>query len=92
MYLLKSLGFLFVDALPETKSSHLNQWGWKMSFLLGFGLFSGAKMLVSGVELKRPWQSKGPNPPKATPPSRNKTLISLIKGNQWLIRPYLLGG
>ena len=32
----------FGITLPETNSLHLNHWGWKMSFLLGFGLFSGA--------------------------------------------------
>ncbi len=33
--------------LPETNGLPLKMDGWKMSFLLGFGLFSGA-MLVSG--------------------------------------------
>ena len=33
--------------LPETNSSHLKMDGWKTTFLLGPGLFSGA-MLVSG--------------------------------------------
>ena len=34
--------------LPETNTSHLKVDGWKTSFLLGPGLFSGAKILVSG--------------------------------------------
>ena len=34
--------------LPETNSSPLKMDGWNTTFLLGPGLFSGAKMLVSG--------------------------------------------
>ena len=34
-------------SLPGTKTSHLKIDGWKTSFLLGFGLFSGRTMLVS---------------------------------------------
>ena len=30
------------STLPETNSSHLKHWNWKMSFLLGFGLLVGA--------------------------------------------------
>ena len=37
-----------VYTLPETNSSPLKMDGWKMNFLLGFGLFAGAKMLVLG--------------------------------------------
>ena len=36
------------DTLPETNSLPLKMDGWNTTFLLGFGLFSGAKMLVSG--------------------------------------------
>ena len=36
------------STLSETNRSHLKMNGWNTSFLLGPGLFSGAKMLVSG--------------------------------------------
>ena len=36
------------NTLPETNISHLKMDGWNTNFLLGPGLFSGAKMLVSG--------------------------------------------
>ncbi len=39
--------------LPETNSSPLQMDGWNTTFLLGFGLFSGAKMLVSGRVVPR---------------------------------------
>ena len=34
-------------SLPETNSSHLKIGGWKMNFLLGPGLFSGAFVCCS---------------------------------------------
>ena len=34
--------------LPKTNSLHLKQWGWKMSFLWGFGLFSGVNCSFQG--------------------------------------------
>ena len=35
---------------PETNSSHLKPWGWKVTFLLGSGLFSVAYLAVSFME------------------------------------------
>ena len=43
-----SLRFVPIVTLPETNSSPLKIDGWKMNFLLGPGIFSGTKMLVSG--------------------------------------------
>ena len=42
------------------------------------------------------WESKGPDPPKATPPPINKALLRdylpLVSLNKALLGPYLLGG
>ena len=37
-----------LPSLKQTASLHLKMDGWNTNFLLGPGLFSGAKMLVSG--------------------------------------------
>ncbi len=44
----KFQGQTLKNILPETNGLHLKMDGWKMMFLLGPGLFSGA-MLCSGV-------------------------------------------
>ena len=41
-YQYNEMGYYLYITLPETNSSHLKIDGWKMSLLLGFGLFSGA--------------------------------------------------
>ena len=33
--------------LPETNSSHLKHWGWKVSFPLGPGLLTGTSLMSS---------------------------------------------
>ena len=40
--------WVLVLTSPETNSSHLKMDGWKTTFLLGFGLFSGANCEFRG--------------------------------------------
>ena len=41
--------FVFVGVPSLKLTQHLKHWGWKMSFLLGFGLLTGAMLVFGGV-------------------------------------------